>query len=192
MSTDAEWEEFVNTDVRGHAPYWYWRDRTIEEVSVVHTLSESLQRTGEDFFHAAKSRGTDDPPDCEALSYEGSRIGIEVTELVDGDSIRATNRNDPVPWEPFTPTELYKRVQDRIKRKGSSSNIKGGPYSRYILIIYSDEQRVLDHRLIEYLRTSEFESTDLLDRVFYLMSYCPWEHSCPYIELTLLPRRART
>ena len=49
MSTpEDEWEEFINTvvaNVRQHAGYFSWEsDRSIEEVGVVQSLHESLEK----------------------------------------------------------------------------------------------------------------------------------------------------
>ncbi len=119
------------------------------------------------------------------MTNEGERIAIEVTELVDGDSIAASKRKKRIPWEPWGRTELYELIQGRIEKKDNPAEIKGGPYSRYVLIIYCDEPRFLDYDLIVHVRSCDFGPTKLLDRVFFLMSYIPWEKSCPFVELKL-------
>jgi len=44
-------------------------------------------------YGSLRSRGPgNDPPDCEALNLRGERVAIEVTELVDGNSISAAKR----------------------------------------------------------------------------------------------------
>lgn len=66
-------------------------DREQDEVGAAADLLDSL--CGEDRIPvverslAARSRGND-PPDCHAITPGGDRIAIEVTELVDGESIR--------------------------------------------------------------------------------------------------------
>lgn len=191
MSTEPEeWEEFIDAikaNMRQHAGYFAWpTDRTVEEIGVVQSLYESLEKYGEIFFHTYRSRGeNNDPPDCEALTDEGERIALEVTELVDGESVAATKRKDDLPWELWTHSEAYELIQARIRKKDSPLVVKGGPYSQYVLIIYCDEPRMLDYDLIEHIRTCEFGPTKLLDRVFFLMSYSPWEKSCPFVELML-------
>ena len=75
-----------------------------------------------------------------------------------------------------------------LLKKDKPSEVKGGPYRQYILVIYSDEPRVLDHELVEHLRSYAFGRTQLIDRVFFLMSYNGWERRCPCIELTLRSR----
>jgi hypothetical protein len=190
METEKEeWIEFIEAvkdNVRQHAGYFTWlMDRTIEEVGVIQSSCESLDQHGQGFFHSYKSRGeNNDPPDCEAQSLKGEKIGIEVTELVDGASIAASKRKQSVLWEPWQTGELFELLRERITRK-DLSQVKGGPYSQYILIIYSDEPRILDYHLIEFVRTCKFGPTRFLNRVFFLLSYSPWEKCCPYIELKL-------
>ncbi len=183
----AEFSEFVKANVRPHAGYFSCTsDRPIEEVGVVQSLHESLEKCGSVFFHSYKSRGeNNDPPDCEAISLEGARIGIEVTELVDGGSIQARKRDQPIPRKPVARSQLYGLLRTRIEKKGHPPDVKGGPYSQYVLIIYCDEPSVLDYGLIEYVRSCEFGAAKLLDRVFFLMSYSGWEQCCPFIELKL-------
>ncbi len=133
MMDQKEWEDFVDTmkaNGRPYAGYFAWRsDRTLEELGVVQTLHESLEHYGEAFFHSYSSRGfKNDPPDCEALSASGERIAIEVTELVDGDSIAAAQSNGLLNWESFTKEELSNLLSERIAKKDNPSAIKGAPY----------------------------------------------------------------
>lgn len=185
-----EWEDFldvVKANDRPYAGYFAWRsDRAVEEIGVVQSFHESLEHCGEGFFHSFSARGPgNDPPDCEALSTAGDRIAIEVTELVDGESIAAAKINAPLNWTPFTKSALSRLLSERIAKKDNPSDVKGGPYKQYLLVIYCDDPRVLDYELIEHVRGSRFSSTRLLNRAFLLFSYSPWEKCCPYIELNL-------
>ena len=185
-----EWDEFIDTsiaNVRRHAGYFSWlSDRDIEEVGVVKSFQESLTHDGRSFFHSMHSRGRgNDPPDCEARLCAGGRVGIEVTELVDGQSIIAAKTGGQTPWEPFSKNQLLGLLTDRIKKKDNPIKVKGDPYEVYLLLIYCDEPRVLDYNLIKAIEGCTFPSTMLIDRVFVLFSYSPWEKRCPYVELTL-------
>ena len=185
-----DWEEFVDTvkaNVRSHAAYFAWlSDRIVEEISAVQSFHESLAHHGQSFFHSYRSRGHgNDPPDCEALSNAGDRIAIEVTELVDGDSITAANFGQSIQWEPYTKRELCELLGNRIAKKDNTPEVKGSPYHEYVLLIYCDEPRVLDYDLIEHVCGHAFPATTLIDRAFLLFSYSPWEKCCPYIELQL-------
>jgi hypothetical protein len=115
----------------------------------------------------------------------GGRLGIEVTELVEGGSIAAAKSGAGVPWEPFSEKQLFAFVAERIAAKDKPKIVKGGPYDEYVLVVYCADPRVLDYGLIEYVRGARFPRTTLISRVFLLFSYSPWEGFCPYIELNL-------
>ncbi len=171
---------------RPHAGYFSNEsDRAESELYVVSTLNESLETDGAAFFHSPISRGANDPPDCEARLLDGGRVAIEVTELVDGPSIAAEKSGQPAEWQPYSPGKIASDLANRIRAKDSPSEIKGGPYDSYVLIIYTDENRVLDCDLIERIRALEFEECNLIDRCFLLMSHSPWEGKCPYLEIKL-------
>ena len=184
---DEEWSrlwESILANNRGHAGYFSCRtDRTIEEVDVVRNLHESLVRHNQAFFDSPRSLGANDPPDCEAVSHKGSKIGIEVTELVDSASLQALNRNQPTPWEPLSVSEVCELIRKRITRKDNASGIEDGRYEQYVLIIYTDESRIDHVELMQFVKSQSFGKTKLIDRCFLLFSYDVWEEGCPYVEL---------
>jgi len=185
-----EWNEFIDTvklNVRPHAGYFSWvSNRDVEELGVVQTFHESLTHCGQAFFHSYQARGRgNDPPDCEATLCTGGRVGIEVTELVDGESIAAARSGGEIPWEPYTEGQLSALIAERITRKDNPKNVKGVPYDEYVLVVYCDDPRVLDYHLIDYVRGVRFPRTTLIKRAFLLFSFSPWEGFCPYIELNL-------
>jgi hypothetical protein len=83
----------------------------------------------------SRQRGQD-PPDCEAI-VDGVRAGIEVTELVDPNTLNRTlkGKREYLVWDQRL---LVERIQQRISDKAGKS-FKGGPYDRKMLIIYTDE-----------------------------------------------------
>ncbi len=187
---EQEWDAFINAvklNVRPYAGYFSWlSDRDVEELGVVETLRESLAHCGQAFFHSCEARGRGkDPPDCEARLCTGGRVGIEVTELVDGRSIAAAKSGAAICWEPYSEEQLFDLVDSRIAEKDKARDVKDGPYDDYILVIYCDDPRVLDYRLIEYVRGARFRRTTLIKRAFLLFSFDPREQFCPYIELNL-------
>jgi len=110
---------------RGYADFFQWAiDRDLEEWDVATILNESLAAEGRTFFSKLRSRGRpDDPPDCEALDSRGTRLTIEVTELVDGKAIEVYKRAekerrlaDCAEW----PREKFLAVlQERLSAKDS-------------------------------------------------------------------------
>lgn len=188
MNNNDEWSELIQEikdNVRSHAGYFAWEaNSSIEEAGAVQCFSESLEHKEQSFFHSIKSREID-PPDCEAVNAQGETIAIEVTELVDGNSIANARQNKPIPWEPWSIEKLDQTISDRIKRKDNPKEVNGGPYAEYILLIYSDEPAVLDFDLIEHIKNKCYGPTNLITRAFFLTSYSPWEKCCPYLELKL-------
>lgn len=172
--------------IRPHAPYFALSAKQEEnEIGVIQTLNEELERQGEMPLHSFKSRGQGkDPPDCEATDDEGRRIGIEVTELVDGTAIAASREGNFVRQDLPEVQSVVETVSDIIRRK-DSAKVCGGPYDQYILVIYCDDPGYLDHQVLEAIREKQFDPTRLIDRAYFLASYCPWEGSCPLIELQL-------
>ena len=187
-NNEDEWSDFlkeIQENVRVHAGYFSWEgNRVIEEAGVVQCLSESLENKEELFFHSYKSR-KEDPPDCEAQNKNNETIGIEVTELVDGNSIAKSRQNKIIPWEPWSIEKLDQTIQKRINKKDNPTEVKGGPYIEYILIIYCAEPAILDVNLIEHIKEKSYGLTKLITRVFFLMSYSAFEKCCPYLELKL-------
>jgi hypothetical protein len=98
-----------------------------------------------------------DPPDCEAV-IDGVVCGIEVTELVHEKALRRSLKakaardagNVPAKSDPqryqqllLSKGEVYldwsrdaflSALQARVSAKDKPENVKGGPYSRYLLV----------------------------------------------------------
>ena len=172
--------------IRPHASYFALSSKQEEnEIGVIQTFNEELKRLGEMPFHSFKLRGQgNDPPDFEATDDDGRRIGIEVTELVDGDAIAASREGNFVWQDPPEVQSVVETVSDKIRRK-DSAKVCNGPYDQYILVIYCDDPGYLDHQVLEAIRKKQFDLTRLIDRAYFLASYCPWEGCCPLIELQL-------
>ena len=186
LSNDQDFYAKFLEDVRKHAPYFSLSsDKQVNETEAALVLSRELSKQSMESFHSISSRGqSNDPPDCEALNSKGERIGIEVTELVHGPSVAAATRGDIIPDEMKKPSELIEEITGRVLEK-DGADPKGGPYSWYILIIYCDDHRYLDHDNLEAIRKAAFPAMRLINRVYFLQSYCPMEKRCPYIELRL-------
>ena len=188
MKSDQYIEEAIQLleGARKHASYFALSPKQEEiEFGVVQTLNEELENRGEMPFHSFKSRGQgNDPPDCEATNDDGRRIGIEVTELVDGAAIAAAKERKFVWQDPPEAQSVVERVSDIIRNKDGAT-VLGGPYDQYILVIYCDDPGYLDFQVREAIGKTQFGPTHLIDRAYFLESYCPWEGSCPLIELQL-------
>ena len=172
--------------IRKHASYFALSpDQEDNEIDVARTLSQELKKRGEVSFHSIKLRGQgNDPPDCQAIDDGGRRIGVEVTELVDGTAIAAAKEGSFIWQDPPEVQSVVKRVSDIIRRKDRAT-VCDGPYKQYILVIYCDDPSYLDYQVLETIRETQFGPTRLIDRAYFLESYSPHERGHPLIELQL-------
>ena len=171
---------------REHAPYFALSaDKQENEADVARVLSEEMLRRGDESFHSVQSRRQgSDPPDCEAIGRSGQRVGIEVTELVDGGAIKGAITGTSTPHRSVTPSTAIGIISGILRRK-DRGNVRGGPYDLYILVICCDDPCFLDHEVLAGIREAAFERTRLIDLAYFLTSYDPWQRCCPYIELAL-------
>lgn len=174
---------------RGYADFFGWStDRDLEEWGVVTTLWESLQHNGESFFNEISGRGRgNDPPDCEALDFEGKRIAIEVTELVCPDAIQAYREGRVYDWADWPKDRFILELQHRITAKGARYvKLKGGPYEGgYVVVIFTDESMLPIATVRNFLNGHIFDRPEGVSRAFLLLSHDPELHYCPYVELFL-------
>lgn len=92
---------------------------------------------------------------------------------------------DPTDWADWTPDRLRKEIANRLKRKDRRDKIKGGPYEKYVVLLYTDEPMLTMSRVSEFLENSAFGPFDLIDAAWIVTSYHPHESSGRYqLELT--------
>jgi hypothetical protein len=172
---------------RGYSDFFAWPvDRQLEEWAIVDSLKESLEKANAGFFNSLVARGRgNDPPDCEANLFEGGKLGIEVTELVDPAAILAYKNGYTNQHAEWGEDKLIKSIAHRLKTKDNSTNIKGGPYDQYILVIHTDEPLLSFDYTHPLLSSARFQYYSLIDRAFLLMSYDEKHQCCPFIELNI-------
>src|SRR5262249_18763827 len=163
--------------------FWVWRDRPIMERPAALDI---LQAGGVKVEGIISRKTGEDPPDCEGV-LDGRFSGVEVTELVDQEtlqhSIRATRAAGKqsrhaeacLAWDRNT---LLSELQALIDRKDRKTQ-KGGPYERYALVVPTDET-FLDRDITRgFLEGATFQSKLITD-VFFALSYhdgcCPVFH----------------
>jgi hypothetical protein len=174
--------------IRGYASFFQWTDRDIAETGVVESLMESMEMRSAAILSALKSRGTDDPPDCEAVTAGGGRVGIEVTELVDEAAIEAYIAGDHFAYANWDADKVLTRLKEIVRGKDAPATLKGAPYDQYWLVIHCDETALRFEDVSQWISRMQELPTNLIDRAFLLISYRP-EHQCyPYVELSI--RRA--
>ena len=126
-----------------------------------------------------KSRGRDEPPDCEAF-LDDLWSGIEVTELLHQPtykrSLKAIKQREAgrVPERSeayFTwPRDYFlEAIQARIDKK--AAKVKGGSYKRYVLVIVTGEMYLYRDQVRELLGGAEFRSGVIIKEAYLGLDY---------------------
>jgi hypothetical protein len=175
---------------RGHADFFSWHERDVAERGVAQALLENAgNEPGFPFSQLRSRMPNQDPPDCEALDCYGRRVAIEVTELVDPDSIVRARTDHSRRSRQVSPDALswnrvlfVQRVGALLRSKDSKS-LKGGPYEEYLVVIHTDEPELSHGVVLEWLSGHEFPAPAQIDRAYLLLSYDPASESYPVIRL---------
>ncbi len=148
-------------------------------------FQDALNSAGQVFFSNARHRGPEkDPPDCEAETADGGRVGIEITELVDPSSVaaaRAIQAYDAKDWR----SDLIPTLGEILKKKDTPATVKDLPYSEYVHLIHTDEPWLEIATIRQSLAKHVFPATSLITRAYLLISYDPWEKGYPCIRLNI-------
>lgn len=184
---ESEFDDLVEAAIKNHRPHaghFSWEtNKEIAEAGVLKEFQYSLAKENRLFFQSAIHRGQgNDPPDCEATNQEGKAIGIEISELVDSKSAAAARAGAHYEWKDWKGA-LIPELQRLIGKKDAPSNLKGGPYSEYVLVIFSDEPWLEYDYVEEALANHFFKTPKLITRAFLLLSYSPFIKSYPCYEI---------
>jgi hypothetical protein len=176
--------EWAVDQKREYAGFWNWPDREVAERGIARELLDGIAAgLGGKVRHLSSTGQGNDPPDCVAELDNGALVGIEVTELVDEDHAGGP----PMNWATWTPDKFRALVAERITRKDNPAYLKGGPYSKYLLVIHTDEPLLDSFRLREFLDGVSFGPCKLIDAAWILASYEPPD-GCPVIPVPLVSR----
>ncbi len=177
----------ANAKRRGYADFFSWPiNRDLEEWGVCSQWSESLAASGELFFSGLKARGRpNDPPDLEALHQSGGRLAIEVTELVDGDAIRAFRAGRTYHWAEWSKEKFLSSLEERVLVKDRRfPELKEPPYDGgYVVLVHTDEPELSRTAVQGYVLNHRFKKPQYVARAFLLLSYDPTVSHYPYFEL---------
>lgn len=183
---------------RGYAAHWKSSDPQMEELEVANCLLGYL-KTVEDWAGATLATNERDPPDCIGW-VAGQKFGIEMTELVhqpmvEAHQVRRKAEKGDVPASArpafpgdiaeWTTSSLQKKLASivRVKDKAAAD----GPFSPYMVAIYTDEPMVTPELVKEALATLAAE-TNHIDRAYLLLSQHPRAEDFPnHIPVFRLP-----
>jgi hypothetical protein len=206
---DSEWDEIKIVLTNPKTPYRIWtnpdprltnrRQKQSAEAEVVSQFCEAIEAIeGRKIFKRNVGICEDDPPDAIVEKLDGSKIGVEVTELLDEQiqkervkawrdqvkkrfKYRNCNANKRWTIEELT-SETQKRIEEKCKRE-----FNGGPYAFKILVVYSVETSVRIHfrDLAATLSQKEFGPTSLFDEIYFLTGQAPMQEHPQLCKLHL-------
>jgi predicted nucleotidyltransferase len=160
--------------------YWHWYEKQVGEWGASTSI---LKAAGFSVERLVSCSDANKPPDCEA-TIDRAHAGIEVTELVDQESLEQSLRGQTTwfPWNQQTFTGSIQRIIDTKEEGGS--RWQGGPYYRRLLVVHSDEPYLTKSAVSGFLQGKRFKSGFFSDAVLGL-SYDPSTESIPTFRLAL-------
>src|SRR5687767_12727268 len=97
---------------RTYASFFDWPNKPTKECGVARSFNEALAAAGEETFQSLMASESD-PPDCVATDIHGSKVGIEVTELVCRGAIECNLKGDAV-YRDWQQDQVIDALQDII------------------------------------------------------------------------------
>ncbi len=187
MINDDRFKELIGKlieDRRKYASWYEWlkRGKKTKEIGITNTLLENIKNKCGQVPFSNLQIPRKDPPDVIAETLDGKPVGIEVSEFVDEEAIRKSERGEEI-FRYWENEEVIKKIQKIIDRKGAKKFF-GEQYEKIYLLIHTDEP-LLDYETFkDSLSEHDFKSLKI-DTVFLLFSYSPKLSCSPYIELKL-------
>jgi hypothetical protein len=157
--------------------YWDWPDKPVKELGIARDI---LPRAFKDVVDLRSREQGQDPPDCEC-SLDGRFSGVEVTELLDQETLERSIRGDRVYLE-WDRQQFLSALQSRIDDKDKPW--KGDPYERRVLVIHTDECTLDRETVHRFLQGSTF-TTKLITNVVLGLSYHSGTGDAPVFQLIL-------
>jgi hypothetical protein len=108
---------------------------------------------GIDFTDLRQAKPGDDPPDC-TCRVNGELWGVEVTEIIHPQVMQERVKGDHGLHHEWTDDEIVAASEERIAKK-DNARPKDGRYSRYLLVIRTEEMHMEPGRMEPLLRYYE-------------------------------------
>jgi hypothetical protein len=141
--------------------YWDWPDKPVKELGIARDILQGVFKGVVDLTSQEQGQ---QPPDCEA-SLDGSFSGVEVTELVDQETLERSIRGNSV-YLDWDRQQFLSALQSRIDNKDRTW--KGGPYARRVLVIHTDEFTLDRETVDRFLQGSAFAAKIITDVILGL------------------------
>lgn len=168
---------------RKYASFFEWPNKQIKECGIIQSLLESMENHGVSRFTSLRpGPHPNKAPDCIAEEIAGGSVAIEVTEFVSRKAIEMNQKGKNV-YRNWKTEEVINEVKNIIAKKDRIQYF-GGPYSKVVLVIHSDEI-ALDHEAYTKVLSEPTFEAKRIDEVIFLFSYRPQVKTYPYVELKL-------
>lgn len=168
---------------RGYADYWELgtekrNPRSAPEIHVAEALMHYLAARGEGGPGVLRLLETD-PPDVVLSLQDGSRWGIECTEIVNARAVarqRAIKKGKtvaPALMGVYDCDTLKETLSELLASKNNKLRAAREDYSEILLAIYTDETMIempLAEEVVQEISLDPFEN---IDRAFLILSYMP-------------------
>ncbi len=168
---------------RKYAAFNEWPDKAIKEKSIVSDLLEAMTAQGDRHGIIQIRSNEPDPPDCVGICEDGKQIAFEVTELVDEDTI-LRHQYGETDWKEWNENELLSKIQEIIRDKDRKV-YHGGPYSKIILLIHSDEPILRLSDILSFLGDQTVSQCKQITDCYLLLTYNPGLKAYPYFKLKI-------
>jgi len=168
---------------KGYASFFDWPNKATKEKGIVCDLLEAMEAKGEQHGIVKVKSDQIDPPDCVGQTKDGELVGFEVTELVDQKTVEMNRRGVHV-FKEWPPDELIAKLKVLVRDKDAKA-YHGGPYSKIVLIIFTDEPLVRSADCESILHGQSVGHCKQISEAFLLLSYRPGLEAYPYVKLEL-------
>jgi hypothetical protein len=199
---DPDWEDTKAVLTNPRVPHRLWtcadprltgrEQKQYAEFEVTTQFCEALEAVvGEQIFKRTIKINQNDPPDTIVEKLDGTRIGVELTELLD----EGTQKERVQMWRKHglcsenkrrEPEEYVHEIQKRIEQKNESARGKE-MYDHKILVIYTVEisARLNFRSLAATLSEKEFGPVSHFAEVFFLTPQAPMQRHPQILRLKL-------
>ncbi len=155
---------------RKYANHWEWPDKQRKELGIVEDWLESMHLVGEHTYTTPRiGPAPNKAPDCIILDENKNFIAVEVCELVCQKAIEENQCGNMV-YRDWQPAEVLNKLEEILKKK-DKKKYYGGPYSRIIVLIHTDEPVINFNQHAEILISMEFNALMQVNEAYLLFPY---------------------
>jgi hypothetical protein len=182
MRQDLERIASLVAKQRKYAGFFQWGDKGSVEHRVAVELCLALERANLETL-ANPTSSIADPPDVVCLDPCGRSVAVEIVEAVSQEAAHANAKGREV-YRDWRPGEFAKHVEALVLGEDAKS-LHGGPYSRYIVCVFTDEPAVDVPFATSQLALVRLAQLRQISAAYLLMSYDPHSGGYPVLKVPL-------